>query len=130
MAVYIQSNQTISLTDAAYTVSATDTGKIFLLPDITANRAITLPARAAGLHFIFQNLALAANFNWTISDGAAHLGGVLVVAGGNPSSAAGTTLTIHGNGVSLPGDRVDILCDGVTWGIVATGAAAGSITVA
>ena len=64
MAVYIQSNQNIIVPNANYNVNASDTGKIFILPQTTAgvgNIVLSLPAPAAGLHFRFVNGSAAAS---------------------------------------------------------------------
>ena len=52
MSVYVQTNQPVTLLNAANTISAADTGKLMLIPALTAaTRVITLPAAAAGLHY-------------------------------------------------------------------------------
>ena len=56
MSVYVQTNQPIqlALNQAAYAVSAADTGKIFLVGVQGQALTITLPALSAGLHYRFQ----------------------------------------------------------------------------
>lgn len=121
-----QSNQTVLLPAANVTLSAADSGKIFLLPNLTANQTITLPALSPGLHYVFINSALAAN-NWIITSTTAITAGTLIAPGGNPASAAGTTISFVG-GTSLVGDRVEYYSAGTRWSVIAsTGVAAGIV---
>ena len=118
MATYVQTNQPITLTNANYVVSVVDTGKIFLLIDITGDRTITLPAPVAGLHYIFINLALAAVHNWTVECGAGTVNGVLVRVGVAVATAvaAGGHINFIG-GTSIVGDCVEVYCNGLTWSV-------------
>lgn len=126
MSVYVQTNQPIQLQDADSTISATDTGKIMLVPVLTANRIIALPTLAAGLHYRFMNSASAAGpvaaslaFTATIrpTPAANRVEGTLVVNNANvanivsKNNAASAILT----DTSLTGDYIDVYCDGTFW---------------
>ena len=120
MAVYVQTNQMIQLTApggaGTYTVGATDTGKIFMIPVLGAGNtlAITLPALAAGLNykFIAQGTLGAAA---TIAPGPA----ANIVCGQIQNQAVATAKANAGNvqftGTAVIGDQVELYCDGVKW---------------
>ena len=57
MSGYVQTNQSFILPSANYTVSAADTGKLFLIPQLGVVITITLPAGQAGLHYRFMAIA-------------------------------------------------------------------------
>ena len=123
---YVQSNYTITLQPTNYTLSAGDSGKIFLLPDLGADQTITLPAPGAGLHFVFINLSLAAVHNWILTCGTqAQTLGLLIRLAAAPlvATASGATGHINFIGTSIAGD-----CTGTAWSIRATRSAAGGIT--
>jgi len=61
MAVYVQTNQAITLNDINDNILTSENGRIFLIPVLTGNRTYTLPAIQPGLHYVFINRALAAN---------------------------------------------------------------------
>ena len=93
-----------------------------------ADRAITLPALAAGLHFVFINLALA--HNWTVECGGGTINGTLVRVGAAVATAvaAGGHLNFIG-GTSIVGDCVELYCNGLTWSVKANSGAGAGITV-
>jgi len=130
MSGYVQSNYVVSLPPINQTLSAADSGKIFLLPDLGAAKTITLPALSPGLHYTFLNAALAAAFNWTITSGGNNNTGVLVRVG----VVAATAASANGNinfigGTSVIGDCVEIFSCGTKWSVRATSGAAAGITV-
>ncbi len=130
MAVYVQTNQPINLTlnQAAYQVSAADTGKLFLLGVQGQALTITLPALASGLHYRFQVLAPVLGFNIIITSVAAIMNGLLCIAAANPAAVtASVSLTVT-TAASLVGDFVDCYCDGVQWSLIAGSGAVGGIT--
>src|SRR5690348_12626910 len=110
MSVRVQTNQALILPDADYNVTEADTGKIFLIPNITGTRTLNLPALYPGLHYIFINRNLVAN-DLRITGGAASMTGVLINEGDNPTSAAGSRVNFIGT--SLPGDCVELYCTGI-----------------
>lgn len=80
---------------AARTLTAADSGGVFSVAKTSAY-AITLPVPAQGLRFKFMVLDAGANAV-TISDAAAHLWGVVDVAG-TPVIMTGTTLSLVASG--------------------------------
>ena len=131
MSVYVQTNQPVILGDAAYTVSATDTGKLFLFrTQLNAARTITLPAEP-GLHFRFMvslnNGAGGANIL-----GAAVNNDAIITSPVN-GKVQGTLLCSNGpaavmvlkndantarfDNTSVTGDYMDVYCDGEFWNI-------------
>lgn len=121
----------ISVADATtYTVLAEDSGRVHVLPNLTADITITLPTAAAGLayEFIYGGVAADAQ-DWVIDTASAaafYLGGLLYVddnptadsvAGNGSSNAVVNVLTPE------PGTRVRVDCDGTNWilsGVVAS----------
>ena len=127
MSGYVQTNQTILLPDTAYTVSAQDTGKIFLIDTVTAARTINLPPVSPGLHYVFINKAAGVlGGNIRITGGANSMYGLLLlgVGAGPVANAAINFITT----ISVKGDRLDIICDGVQWSSIATAAVNGAFT--
>lgn len=119
MTNYIQSNQTVQLTNADSTISEVDSGKYFLVPTLTADRTFTLPAVKAGLHYRFVN-----------NCGAATLGaaGIIAAAAGNIVFGALLNVTpavVAKTGqascrfltASKKGDYIDCVCDGTNWNV-------------
>lgn len=118
MSGFIQSNQTIQLTDSNATISKFDTGKIFFVPTLTANRTYTLPAVAPGLHYRFINNTGAA----TMAFAGIISGGGTTVVGAMLNS---TPVVVTKTGVascrflaaSVKGDYIDCVCDGTSWNV-------------
>ena len=115
----------VNVPDAAtYTVLAADSGKVHVMPDLTATCTITLPTEKAGLTFKFWYCAAAIDaHNWVINttgNSNYYVGGVghadttaddnaeSLFADGNSESA----LTIVKPGT---GSWVEIVCDGLLW---------------
>ena len=108
---------------AAYTVSANDSGKIHVLPDLTADITITLPAEEEGMSYEFWYGGTAADAqDWTIDTGADanyFIGGLV-----HSDSDGELTATVDSDnnsnsklGVLTPigGTMVKMVCDGVVW---------------
>lgn len=103
----------------SYAVLAADSGKTFIIPDLTANCTFTLPAAAAGLNFHFIGKASAADAqNWIFTSPAPFL------KGGVTWSAAAANAGVFGNGSShltltvvtpSGGTFVDFYYDGTNW---------------
>ena len=121
MSLYVQTNQCVTLTDANNTISAADTGKIFLIPPVAVvatTRIITLPAPQLGLRykFIMQGLVGALNTSIVaISGGANSMRGQLSVSGGSLiSGVAGANSFSFIGGVAGagagPGDTIEVTC--------------------
>lgn len=130
----------VAVTDAAtYTVLAANSGKLHIMPDLTADTVITLPAIAAGLDYTFVYGGVAADAqDWqldTSSDTNFYLGGfveldtsgdtvVLEAGDGNSNSivniftpAGGTSVRFYCDGTNwwLSGTVHSDTADGVTW---------------
>jgi hypothetical protein len=99
-------------------ISAGESGKTFFL-DLAGGFASTLPVPAAGLRFTFIVKTAPTSGNYTIvTNGTTQkvLKGLVCVAADavGDVSAGGTTASFVGN-QALPGDRVDMICDGTIW---------------
>lgn len=117
----------VTVTDAAtYTVLATDSGKLHVIPNLSASCTITLPTGVAGLTYTFIGKAVAADGeNWIFSTGGtAFLGGVSfadtdagaagdeIHAGIWPNGSSNDFLTVVTPGA---GTRVTFVHDGTNW---------------
>lgn len=117
----------VQLTDANYTVLAVNSGKVHLVPNVSADRTISLPTAAAGLYYEFvAQVGAADGHDWIIDTGSDtnfYLGGVLHVddapaANGIPSNGSSNSILQ----VNLPegGTRIHVYCDGTNWTIWGT----------
>jgi hypothetical protein len=118
----------VNVTDAAsYTVLAANSGKVHVIPDLTADCTLTLPTPASGLYYIFIYGGAAADAqDWIISTGSGtnyYVGGgvhfdsdagagadeaVPVFSDGNSNDFL-TVLTPQG------GTKIELWCDGTLW---------------
>ena len=120
----------VEIVTAANVITAAESGKTFILNSATAF-ASTLPAVAAGLHFVFiAGATQVTGGNHTIVPNAANdntIYGEYLVAGLTvPASAEGSINWIADT--ILPGDRVELFCDGTNWYVSGAAAASGAIT--
>jgi hypothetical protein len=122
---------------ATYTVSTRDSGRLHIMPDLTADCAITLPSPAAGLVFEFVyggNAIDAQDWNFTTgSDTNYIMGGVLHV----DDAPAANSIIGDGNSnskfnVLVPegGTAVKFYSDGTLWYISGVVVAASAPTFA
>ena len=121
MSLYVQTNQCVTLTDANNTISAADTGKIFLIPSVevaATTRTITLPTTQLCLRYKFIMLGLVGALNTSvvaITEGVTSMRGQLTYSGASLSSpAAGVTSFSFIGGVAGagagPGDTMEVTC--------------------
>jgi hypothetical protein len=128
------SSKVVSISDATtYTVLAADSGKTHLVPDLTADITISLPAVASGLEYTFVYSGNAIELqDWIIDTGSDtnfYLGGLLYV----DDAPAANSVIGDGNSNSIltvlvpeGGTRVSVVCDGTNWilsGVVASASA-------
>lgn len=111
-------------------LTAAESGKILVLNSATAF-VTTLPAVSAGLRFTFYAGATqVTGGNHTIVPNASNdntIYGEYLVAGATiPASAEGSINWIADT--ILPGDRVEVVCDGTNWYVSGAAAATGAIT--
>lgn len=111
---------------AAYTLTAADSGKIFLLT-IATGVALTLPAPVDGLYYKFY-VTIAPTTLWTIVADAAVIQGGATGAGGDIPAVNETTITVATD--ADPGDWVGLLSDGTSWFLTGRGVHAAYITLA
>jgi hypothetical protein len=126
----------ITLTDADTTLDAANSGKIHLVPDVSADRIYTLPTAAAGLYYEFWSSLVAADGHdvQIVAAAAAdfYLGTLLwedsdltvgpVIA--NPDGSTDHTLNIL-----LPiAFNIKMYCDGTNWFITGNVFSAGAPT--
>jgi hypothetical protein len=127
----------VAVPDAAtYTLLAADTGKVHLMPNLTADCTISLPAEQAGLSYKFVYSGVAADAqDWIITSGSDtnyFTGGVVHLD--SDSDAAGDEVVIvypDGNSnskltVNTPngGTVIEVICTGTLW--VVNGQAVGA----
>ena len=113
--------------NTTYTVLAANSGKPHVLPDLTADITITMPAVASGLEYTFLYYGIAADaHDWIIDTGADanfYLGGLAHLdtdagSGGDevvpvpPDGNSNSKLSVL---VPDVGTRVTLLCDGTSW---------------
>ena len=119
----------VNVTDAAsYTVLAADSGKIHIIPDLTATCTLSLPAVASGLEYTFISKATAADAqDWKIKSASAtnfFLGGVSFADTDAGAGADEIHAGVWSNGSSNDflnvvtpgaGTRIHVICDGTNW---------------
>lgn len=123
----------IEIVEETNVITAAENGTTFFLK-AAAGFASTLPAPAAGLRFTFiVHTAPTSNGYTIVTNGTTQkvLKGLVVVSGdgsGADVSAGGTTATFVHN-KALPGDRVDMICDGTIWYMVGYAQVAAGLTI-
>lgn len=119
----------VNVTDAAsYSVLAADSGKVHIIPDLTATCTLSLPAVSAGLEYTFISKAIAADAqDWKIKSASAtnfFLGGVSFADTDAGAGADEIHAGIWSNGSSNDflnvvtpgaGTRIHVICDGTNW---------------
>ena len=106
---------------ATNVITAAESGKTFFLNSAT-EFASTLPAPAAGLKYIFIVTAAPSGASYTVATegGCQVLAGHVLTSGFADSgsdvetTATGTTITFV-DGVSVVGDRAEVISDGTSW---------------
>ena len=132
MSVFVQTNQAITLPNqAAYAVSETDTGKMFLISIQGAAQTITLPALAAGLHYRFQTPIAGAPITANVgirAVAANNVSGVLSIVGATPVAITGQTTITFTTANCAIGDFLECYCDGTQWSVFGMSSVAGGLT--
>lgn len=122
----------VSVLTTGTTLTAADSGKVFLLVQAGADRTATLPAAASGLHFNFI-LKTASTNAWEIVQAAAaqdFVGTIVDGAGSSVTASTSNTLVRFVGGTAVAGDQFEIWSDGDDWYIRGTSDAAGGIIFA
>jgi len=118
----------VSLTDTTtYTALAANTGKTHVIPELTGNLTVSLPAAAAGLEYTFIMGGVATEGqNWIFNTTSAtnyYVGGLQHLDSDEPGSGS-TLVPVYPDGNSndvmtiitpQAGTRVHLVCDGTTW---------------
>lgn len=125
MAVYLQTNARVQLTNANTAISAVNTGKIHFIPALTVGtKTYTLPPVAAGLHYRFIAAPVGANLSQIAAIVAPAAAAIIQGALVNTNTGAGNVSTIvaKANGTfarftatAVKGDYIDLYCDGTNW---------------
>ena len=120
----------VSVLASAATLTAADSGKVFLLVQTGANKTVTLPACEAGLNLKFV-LKTASTNKWEIVQAGASqdfVGGVVCVADvAGDSAVPGDTLVSFVGGAAVAGDTISLVSDGTVWYINGSFGASGGI---
>ena len=116
--VFFNTRKNVHALDGAYTVLASDSGKIFMLSATGGTVAITLPTTLEkGLHYKFVTLEDTPSNAITLGAATTIIDFVMKDAGGNASnSSAGTQKTnIIVGATATKGDYINLLCDGSSY---------------
>ena len=116
--VFFDTRKNVHALDGAYTVLASDSGKIFMLSATGGTVAITLPTTLAeGLNYKFVVLEDTPSNAITIAAGSSIIDLVQKDAGGDAAnSTAGTAVDNIIVGTSATqGDMINLFTDGTTW---------------
>ena len=116
--VFFDTRKNVHALDGAYTVLASDSGKIFMLSATGGTVAITLPTTLEeGLHYKFVVLEDTPSNAITIAAGSSIIDLVQKDAGGDAAnSTAGTAVDNIIVGTSATqGDMINLFTDGTTW---------------
>ena len=116
--VFFNTRKNVHALDGAYTVLASDSGKIFMLSATGGTVAITLPTTLEeGLHYKFVVLEDTPSNAITIAAGSSIIDLVQKDAGGDAAnSTAGTAVDNIIVGTSATqGDMINLFTDGTTW---------------
>ena len=136
--VYFNARRESHALDGAYTVKASDSGKVFMLSATGGTVAITLPTLSgtdddlavAGLYYKFIVLEDTPANAITIGAGSAivDIVGVDIAQNDGPSSAGTAKSNLIFGTACKQGDYIDIFHDGTTWYAESMSSTAGSIT--
>ena len=116
--VFFNTRKNVHALDGAYTVLASDSGKIFMLSATGGTVAITLPTTLAeGLNYKFVVLEDTPSNAITIAAGSSIIDLVQKDAGGDAAnSTAGTAVdNIIVRTSATQGDMINLFTDGTTW---------------
>lgn len=114
-------NVPAALTAASTTLTAADSGKVYLLtpPGTAATRTVTLPTAASGIHFRFILTAAGSascHFDVVQAGNTQDFVGTIISGGGTSDSAGASDTKIRfTGGSSAAGDNVDLVSDGTSW---------------
>lgn len=121
MSGYIQTNQIVNLLDDDYFFTAQDSGKIFVVPTLTAARTLRMPPLEDGLRFTLINGSPAGLANQALVDAyevGNNMYGVTMNTGAGNSAALITyndAMEIIMDATSVKGDYLELYCDGIRW---------------
>ena len=121
-----QNTGLVKVPDAAtYTMDADNSGKIHIIPDLTADCTLSFPTEAVGLVFEFWYGGTAADAqDWTFDTGSNtnyFVGGAVqhdTDAGGDDTAVVdsnGSSNSKMGVLTPIAGTRVKFVCDGLKW---------------
>jgi hypothetical protein len=131
----------VAVPDATpYTVLAANSGKLHILPDLTADTTINMPTAAAGLHYIFVIGVAEDTTQDAIFDTGAdanYFHGALVCIDDDDSAVSFVASDNDSNSIMSiltpgAGTRVEMWCDGTKWYVTGQviGGTATSVTFA
>ena len=136
--VYFNARRESHAIDGAYTVKASDSGKVFMLSATGGTVAITLPTltgtgddkAVAGLYYKFIVLEDTPANAITIGAGGTVIDivGVDIAQNDGPSSAGTAKSNLIFGTACKQGDYIDMFHDGTTWYAESMSSTAGSIT--
>lgn len=120
----------VSVLSTGTTLTAADSGKVFLLVQGTSAKTATLPVAASGLNFRFVLKTAHATYKWEIVQASSaddFVGHIAASAAAGATASGSNTLIKFVNNVSVPGDYVALECDGTNWYVSGMAAATGGV---
>lgn len=116
----LESSQLVSVGDVnTHVCLVADSGKTHAIPLVTGDIAITLPAVAVGLEYIFVSSALTAEGDDWVITATTDFGGGLTQIDTDGSAAAVIADASSKNTCTviapLAGTRISMICDGTNW---------------
>jgi hypothetical protein len=113
--------------DDDLTLTAADSGKLIFM-NAAGGGTLTLPALKAGVNFRIMVGATAPTTAWIVDSAEGdNISGNLTVNGASVPAVAEDQINFIAN-TALPGDYIDLECDGTNWYVLGVGNAAGAIT--
>ncbi len=120
-------NQKMGEITAATTLTAADSGTIFIIPAATAGAQISLPALASRLNFKFIINGAFATTDWTIVSSTDVIEGTAIVKGAEILGTSENTISFVASAETV-GDFVELSCDGTNWFAYGVAGATGGLT--
>ena len=105
--------KTISLTNAAKTIAATDSGSTIVMAAVTTGRVITMPAAEAGLYFNVHCVDTGGNVDFEF--GTSYVVGSVVDSGGEATSTDATKSIVRVADNAGAADSLSFVCNGTYW---------------
>ena len=104
---------TITLTDAAKTIAATDSGSTIVMAAATSGRVITMPAAQAGLYFNVHCVDTGQNIDFEF--GTSYVVGTVLDSAAEVTSTDATKSILRVADNAATSDSLSFVCNGTYW---------------